>query len=392
MATQTDFDNLIVRIDAATDTLEDTVVALEGGVAQVDAKVAVATAQAVQATQAAVAATHARDDAEEALQTLQSTVGYGDAPATGVTYGRKDNAWVVVESGGGGGVGTVVSVNNKTPDAAGNIELSYSDLKNKPTLFSGAYNDLSGKPTLFSGAYADLTGKPTVLPEAPLDGKQYARKDGAWSEVEGGTGGGGTGGGGTNSAYTNLNPLAVKYSPTAVAWFKSNSRVGANVEFESEALANAALGSYTTDASTPATLSPYEAIDVRCFSHGNTFGLDLEEVYDPYIGDTVTRANCLVNTLVHPLYNGRLIASIPAGIYAVRWEGSDLSYLIGTDTLSTEFGISDDNIGRDFIVKVSEIGKMREVYLTFYSNPGFNKNPTQHVYRWNEWYALWGAV
>ena len=71
MATQTDFDNLIVRIDAATDTLEDTVVALGGGVAQVDAKVAVATAQAVQATQAAVAATHARDDAEEALQTLQ---------------------------------------------------------------------------------------------------------------------------------------------------------------------------------------------------------------------------------------------------------------------------------------------------------------------------------
>ena len=382
MATQTDFDNLIVRIDAATDTLEDTVVALEGGVAQVDAKVAVATAQAVQATQAAVAATHARDDAEEALQTLQSTVGYGDAPATGVTYGRKDNAWVVVESGGGGGVGTVVSVNDKNPDAAGNVELNYSDLKNKPTLFSGAYNDLSGKPTLFSGAYADLTGKPTVLPEAPLDGKQYARKDGAWSEVEGGGGGGG---------YTNLNPLAVKYSPTAVAWFKSNSKLGAEVEFESEVAANAALGSYTTDASTPATLSPYEAIDVRCFSY-TSFGLELEDEFDPSIGDMVTRANSLVTTLVHPTYNETLIASIPAGMYAVRWQGSDLSFLIGADTLSTEFGISDDNIQRDFIVKVGEIGTMREVYLTFYGSPAAGKTPTQHVYRWNKWVELWEAV
>lgn len=40
---------------------------------------------------------------------------------------------------------------------------SYTDLTNKPTLFSGSYNDLSNKPTLFSGSYTDLTNKPDVI-------------------------------------------------------------------------------------------------------------------------------------------------------------------------------------------------------------------------------------
>lgn len=40
---------------------------------------------------------------------------------------------------------------------------SYTDLLNKPSLFSGAYTDLSGKPALFSGAYSDLSGKPVLF-------------------------------------------------------------------------------------------------------------------------------------------------------------------------------------------------------------------------------------
>jgi hypothetical protein len=39
---------------------------------------------------------------------------------------------------------------------------SYTDLTNKPTLFSGSYTDLTNKPTLFSGSYTDLTNKPTI--------------------------------------------------------------------------------------------------------------------------------------------------------------------------------------------------------------------------------------
>ena len=38
---------------------------------------------------------------------------------------------------------------------------SYNDLTDKPT-FSGSYNDLTDKPTLFSGSYDDLTNKPNL--------------------------------------------------------------------------------------------------------------------------------------------------------------------------------------------------------------------------------------
>lgn len=60
---------------------------------------------------------------------------------------------------------------------------------------TGAYADLSGKPTLAtvatSGAYGDLSGKPTLgtlaaFNDAPTDGSQYARLDGAWAVVSGG--------------------------------------------------------------------------------------------------------------------------------------------------------------------------------------------------------------
>ena len=45
---------------------------------------------------------------------------------------------------------------------------SYTDLIDKPTLFSGSYTDLTNKPTLFSGSYTDLTNKPSsyTLPTA----------------------------------------------------------------------------------------------------------------------------------------------------------------------------------------------------------------------------------
>ena len=46
--------------------------------------------------------------------------------------------------------------------------ISYSEITNKPTLFSGSYNDLSNKPMLFSGNYSDLAGKPDVITVAQL--------------------------------------------------------------------------------------------------------------------------------------------------------------------------------------------------------------------------------
>jgi hypothetical protein len=40
--------------------------------------------------------------------------------------------------------------------------ISYNQLTDLPTLFSGAYGDLAGLPTLFSGSYNDLTDKPVL--------------------------------------------------------------------------------------------------------------------------------------------------------------------------------------------------------------------------------------
>ena len=45
---------------------------------------------------------------------------------------------------------------------------SYTDLTNKPALFSGSYTDLTNKPALFSGSYTDLTNKPTI-PTVPTN-------------------------------------------------------------------------------------------------------------------------------------------------------------------------------------------------------------------------------
>ena len=109
---------------------------------------------------------------------------------------------------------------------------NYITLAEVPAGFSGDYNDLTNQPTIptdnaelanganyitlsevpagFSGDYNDLTNTPDIpsktseldndsgfitlsdvpaapdggIPEAPKDGNQYARKDGAWAEVE----------------------------------------------------------------------------------------------------------------------------------------------------------------------------------------------------------------
>jgi hypothetical protein len=52
----------------------------------------------------------------------------------------------------------------KTTGAALLFEnVSYNELTDRPTLFSGSYNDLSNKPLIFSGNYSDLAGRPTLF-------------------------------------------------------------------------------------------------------------------------------------------------------------------------------------------------------------------------------------
>jgi len=64
--------------------------------------------------------------------------------------------------------GSFADLTNKPSTIAGYgitdaFDGSYTNLTNKPTLFSGNYADLAGKPTLFSGSFADLTNKPTTI-------------------------------------------------------------------------------------------------------------------------------------------------------------------------------------------------------------------------------------
>lgn len=258
MATNQDFNNLITRIDAATDTLELNVgviaetglevgeqltlaqtaaanAAQEASDATVQAnissvKATVSTTQATKAEQEAQVATQAKTDALAAVDEAKALAPFQEAPKNGSVYGRKDGTWALVEGGGGGGVGTVVSVNGVLPDLQGDVTLTipeqvpsdwnavsgkgvilnkpeifsgaYVDLVGKPDLFSGDYNDLTNKPVLFNGSYNSLTNKPTIptnnnelingagyVAEAPIDGEQYARQLGTWVKVEAGDGG-----------------------------------------------------------------------------------------------------------------------------------------------------------------------------------------------------------
>ena len=51
--------------------------------------------------------------------------------------------------------------------------IDYTDLANKPNLFSGDYNDLVNRPNLFSGNYNDLSNKPYIPSIAGLASTSY---------------------------------------------------------------------------------------------------------------------------------------------------------------------------------------------------------------------------
>lgn len=175
MATNADFDALIVRIDTATTTLENNVQTLtEAGSdvaelvteaqgyataasASATAAAGSVTAAATQASNAAASASTATTQAGNALtqanraqqiaDDLLNSAPFQEAPEDGQTYGRNNGSWTVV---GGGGVGTVQSVNNIAPDEDGNITLAASDVGAKPSSYVPTWTEVTGKPTTFA--------------------------------------------------------------------------------------------------------------------------------------------------------------------------------------------------------------------------------------------------
>ena len=237
MATNTDFNNLVGRINTATEKLENNVIVLaqstndvtqsvteaktyaseaKASEAQATQKANTATEQANKATTEATKATNEVTKAINAVEQAKALAPFQEAPKDGGIYGRKNGVWTLVENGGS--TNAVKMVNNITPDVNGNVSINIptptpqvnsdwdatsgvAKILNKPTLFSGSYNDLTNKPVLFSGNYDDLTNKPTIptktsnltndsgfIAEAPNDGKQYARKSNTWAEVQAGGG------------------------------------------------------------------------------------------------------------------------------------------------------------------------------------------------------------
>lgn len=231
MATNEDFNNLVGRIDTATETLENNVSVLAQSTTDVTQSVTeaktyaneakqsetLATQKANTATEQATKATTEASKAINAVEQAKALAPFQEAPKDGGIYGRKDGVWTLVENSGATG-SFVKTVNNTAPDVNGNVSINIptptpqvnsdwnatsgvAKILNKPTLFSGSYNDLTNKPVLFSGNYNDLTNKPTIptktsnltndsgfITEAPNDGKQYARKSNTWAEVQAGGG------------------------------------------------------------------------------------------------------------------------------------------------------------------------------------------------------------
>jgi hypothetical protein len=95
------------------------------------------------------------------------------------------------------------SISSKPTFAAVSTSGDYTDLINKPTLFSGSYTDLTSKPTLFSGSYTDLTNKPTLTTTlaaltdvdtaGAITGQVLTYDSITQSWIPGGSGGGATG-------------------------------------------------------------------------------------------------------------------------------------------------------------------------------------------------------
>lgn len=78
------------------------------------------------------------------------------------------------EKGVANGVATLGADSKLTASQMPSV--SYNNLTDKPTLFSGSYNDLTNKPELFSGSYNDLTDKPTIPSVAGLASETYVNQ------------------------------------------------------------------------------------------------------------------------------------------------------------------------------------------------------------------------
>ena len=279
MATNQDFNNLITRVDEATTQLELNVATLADSTTDVNQAVTEAKGYATDAesskvsseqsattaTQQATKATTEANRATQAVEDAKALAPFNEAPKNGQTYGRKDGLWSIVESSGGGGVGTVTSVNNVSPDETGNVTINIPQPVEQVNADWDAVNgkaQILNKPTIpvVPTNVSSFTNDAGYLEDAPQDNKQYARKDGAWAEVEASGGGGSDLGyatkeddwyyddvSGTN--WLKLNPFEPIQLSKVASWVMGSYKIGAEL-MNAEGLIKIPSGRYwftTTD-------------------------------------------------------------------------------------------------------------------------------------------------
>lgn len=343
MATNQDFDNLIVRIDTATDELEQAVALVEGGasnvtqasaVAQqavVDAQQAVAdaTTQATNAQQSAVNSQQSAIAAQQALDAIENgelggTGGIEEAPKDGKQYARKDGAWatIVVE----GGVG-VQSVNNIHPDSKGNVTIAIPTV---PTKLSELDND-EGFIT------ADDLPQESGVEEAPNDGNSYVRKNKGW--VRETTGGGSskpayessvTIGGSTYTVKVNRPILALPQKDLgALDILTTRSYEGINYGKWSDMIVDEIMFEWEVDnLPLPDGIIPMEAIDITTTATNEGGGWRVEEGYNVSTGNVsdgeLARRDDTANLI--GLGNGsRTPFALPVGSYFINFNNYDFT-------------------------------------------------------------------
>ena len=235
MATNQDFNNLITRVDEATTQLELNVATLADSTTDVNQAVTEAKGYATDAesskvsseqsattaTQQATKATTEANRATQAVEDAKALAPFNEAPKNGQTYGRKDGLWSIVESSGGGGVGTVTSVNNVSPDETGNVTINIPQPVEQVNADWDAVNgkaQILNKPTIpvVPTNVSSFTNDAGYLEDAPQDNKQYARKDGAWAEVEA------SGGGGSDLGYATKEDDWYYDDVSGTNWLKLN--------------------------------------------------------------------------------------------------------------------------------------------------------------------------
>lgn len=166
MATNADFDALIVRITTATNTLESDVATITAGadnvqesvaaaqLAEANAEIAQAQAEtnantaiqeAINANGFAQESSDQADRAQSIADNLAASVILEEAPVDGQQYARQNAEWAVVVGGGGGG-GAVDSVNGQV----GVVVLDAADVGAKDASYVPSWTEVTGKPTTFA--------------------------------------------------------------------------------------------------------------------------------------------------------------------------------------------------------------------------------------------------